>query len=169
VKTSMKVALVTAAVGVPAFSLGPVLFPPADVGVGPTAGQLPFFIFLAIGDALLLGLGVAFLLFGFPVMRKVSPDSRVRAWAMYLSIGYLMVSWWPHLGMHASNGINLQGLLYIDLFFQLPLEVAGVTLALSFISLMRSRPAEAPADGAMNVSATDSPALAKQASTQYGR
>jgi hypothetical protein len=118
---------------------------------------------------LLLGLGVAFLLFGFPVMRKVSPDSRVRAWAMYLSIGYLMVSWWPHLGMHASNGINLQGLLYIDLFFQLPLEVAGVTLALSFISLMRSRPAEAPADGAMNVSATDSPALAKQASTQYGR
>jgi hypothetical protein len=79
VKTSTKVALLTAAVGVPAFFLGPVLFPPADVGVEPTAGQLPFFVSLAVGDALLLGLGVSFLLFGFPVIRKVSPDSRARA------------------------------------------------------------------------------------------
>jgi hypothetical protein len=131
------------------------------VGVEPTAGQLPFFIFLAVGYALLLGLGVSFLLFGFPVIRKVSPDSRARAWAMYLSIGYLMISRWPHLNMHASNGIDFQGLLYIDLFFHLPLEAAGVALALSFISLMRSHPAEAPTGGAMNASATDSPALAK--------
>ena len=137
-KTSTKVALVTAAVGIPAFFLGPVLFPPADVGVEPTAGQIPFFIFLAVGDALLLGLGVSFLLFGFPVIRKVSPHSRVRAWAMFLSIGYLMVSWWPHLNLHASNGLDLQGLLYIDYLFHLPLEVAGVVLAYSFFSLFRS-------------------------------
>lgn len=160
-KTSTKVALLTAAVGVPAFFLGPVLFPPADVGVEPTAGQLPFFLFLAVGDALLLGLGVSFLSFGFPVMRKVSPDSRARAWAMYLSIGYLMVSWWPHLNMHASNGIDFRGLLYIDFFFHLPLEVAGVALALSFVSLMRNRSAEAPADGEVAASPSESPALAK--------
>ena len=159
-KTRTKVALVTAAVGIPAFFLGPVLFPPADMGVEPTAGQIPFFIFLAVGDALLLGLGAAFLLFGFPVIRKVSPDSRVRALAMYLSIGYLMVSWWPHLNMHASNGIDFHGLLYIDLLFHLPLEVAGVALALSFISLMRSRAAEPPSDGEIT-SSTEAPALAK--------
>ena len=70
-ETSTKVALVTAAVGIPAFFLGPVLFPPADVGDEPTAGHLPFFLFLAVGDALLLGLGVSFLLCGFPVIRKV--------------------------------------------------------------------------------------------------
>jgi hypothetical protein len=64
---------------------------------------------------------------------------------MYLSIGYLMVSWWPHLNMHASNGVDLQGLLYIDFIFHLPLEVAGVALALSFISLMRSRMGEGAA------------------------
>jgi hypothetical protein len=39
--------------------------------------------------------------------------------------------------------------------------VAGVALALSFISLLRSRAAEAPADGEMAVSSADSPALAK--------
>ncbi len=162
-KTWMKVALVTAAVGIPAFLLGPVLFPPADLGVEPTAAQIPHFIFLAVGDALLLGLGVSFLLFGFPVMRRVSPDSKVRAWAMYLSIGYLMVSWWPHLNMHASNGIDFGGLLLIDYVFHLPLEVAGVALALSFISLMRSRSAEEASAGEEGVAtpSTESPALAK--------
>jgi hypothetical protein len=139
VKTWMKVAIITTLVAVPAFVSGPVLFPPAVGGPSPTAAQLPYFLFLAVGDALLLGLGVSFLLFGFPVMRKVSPDSKLRAWTMYLSIGYLMVSWWPHLNLHTHNGMNLQGLLYIDYFFHLPLEIAGVALALCFISLMRNR------------------------------
>jgi hypothetical protein len=138
-KTWVKVALVTTLVAVPAFFLGPILFPPADVGVEPTAAQVSQLMFLAVGDALLLGLGVSFLLFGFPVVRRVSPDSKLRAWVMYLSIGYLMVSWWPHLNMHAANGIDFGGLLFIDYTFHLPLEVAGVALALSFITLMRSR------------------------------
>jgi hypothetical protein len=141
-KTWVKVALVTTLVAIPAFVLGPVLFPPADLGVEPTAAQMPFLLFLAVGDAVLLGLGVSFLLFGYPVMRSVSPDSKLRAWAMYLSIGFLMVSWWPHLNMHSYNGIDLQGLLFIDYFFHLPFEVEGVVLALSFVSLMRSRVGE---------------------------
>ncbi len=137
-KTWVKVALITTVVAVPAFFLGPILFPPADVGVEPTAGQMPFFLFLAVGDALLLGLGVSFLIFGLSVLRRVSPDSKARAWAMYLSIGYLMVSWWPHLNMHASNGLDMRGLLVIDFLFHLPLEVAGVVLAWGFFSLVRS-------------------------------
>jgi hypothetical protein len=137
-KTWMKVAIITAIVAVPAFVSGPILFPPADIGVEPTAGQMPFFLFLAVGDAVLLGLGVSFIFFGLSVLRQVSPDSKLRAWAMYLSIAYLMVSWWPHLNMHTHNGMDLQGLLFIDFFFHLPLEVAGAVLALSFISLFRS-------------------------------
>ena len=157
-KVWVKVLIVTVLVAVPAFLLGPVLFPPSAGGPTPTAGQLPFFLFLATGDALLLGLGISFLLFGFPVMRQVSPDSRLRAWAMYLSIGYLMVSWWPHLNLHAHNGTNLQGLLYIDFLFHLPLEVAGVALALSFISLMRSRTTEGSAHIREEPSTSGSPA-----------
>ena len=98
-KRWMKVTIVTLMVAVPAFVLGPVLFPPADVGSEPSAAQIPFFMFLGAADAILLGLGVSFLVFGLPVLRKVSPDSRLRAWAMYLAIGYLMVSWWPYLGV----------------------------------------------------------------------
>jgi hypothetical protein len=138
-KRSMKVTIVTLMVAVPAFVLGPVLFPPADVGSEPSAAQIPFFMFLGAADAILLGLGVSFLVFGLPVLRKVSPDSRLRAWAMYLAIGYLMVSWWPHLNLHISSPIdNWQMLLYIDFLFHLPLEIAGVVLAYCAFSIFMS-------------------------------
>jgi hypothetical protein len=138
-KRWMKVSIVTLMVAVPAFVLGPVLFPPADVGSEPSAAQIPFFMFLGAADAILLGLGVSFLVFGLPVLRKVSPDSRLRAWAMYLAIGYLMVSWWPHLNLHISSPIdNWQMLLYIDFLFHLPLEIAGVVLAYYAFSIFMS-------------------------------
>jgi hypothetical protein len=107
-KTWMKVAAITVVVAIPALLLGPVLFPPADIGVQPTPAQIPFLIFLSVTDAVLLGLGISFLGFGLPVIRRVSPDSQVRAWAMYLAISYLMVSWWPHLNMHAANGVDFR-------------------------------------------------------------
>ena len=137
-KTRTKAALITVPVAIAAFLLSPVLFPPAEVGAGPTSAQIPFLVLLGVGDAVLLGLGVSFLVFGYPLLRKVSPDSRARAWAMYISIGYLMVSWWPHLGMHASNGMDIGGLLVIDFVFHLPLEIAGAVLAYCAYSLFKS-------------------------------
>jgi hypothetical protein len=70
-------------------------------------------------------------------MRSISPGSNARAWAMYLSIAYLMVSWWPHINMHTHNGTDLQGLILIDYLFHLPSMVAAVVLAYCFFSLLR--------------------------------
>jgi hypothetical protein len=155
-KTWTKVSITTLLVAVPAFIVGPVLFPPADVGSEPSAAQIPFFMFLGAADAVLLGLGVSFLVFGLPVLRKVSPDLRARAWAMYLAIGYLMVSWWPHLNLHISTPIeDWQMLLYIDFLFHLPLEIAGVVLAYcafsTFMSWRSGKLAEAVQDENTNV------------------
>src|SRR5215210_443971 len=61
-KTRIKVATITLAVAIPAFLSGPVLFSPAERGPAPTAGQMPFFVFFGVGDAVLLGLGAAFLI-----------------------------------------------------------------------------------------------------------
>lgn len=144
-KPWIKVFLVTLVVAIPAFVLGPILFPPAEVGVEPTAGQIPYFILLAAWDAVFLGLGVSFLLFGMPVLRKVSPDSTARAWVTYLSIGFLTVSWWPHLNMHASNGIDFQGLLYIDYGFHVPLMISAAALIFCFISIAGRRLNDEPA------------------------
>lgn len=108
-KTWMRVAAITVVVAIPAPLLGPVLFPPADIAVEPTSAQITFLIFLSVTDAVLLELGISFLVFGLPVIHRVYSDSKVRAWAMYLAIGYLMVSCWPHLNMHAANGVDFRG------------------------------------------------------------
>ena len=138
--TWVKVVLVTVIVAVAAIVLGPIMWPPAEGGPSPTAAQIPFLLFLNLVQAIVLGLGVSFLAFGLQVVRKISPDSKARAWAMYLSVGYLMVSWWPHINMHVHNGPgNLQGLIIIDYFFHLPSMVAALVLAYCFFSLLWER------------------------------
>ena len=139
-RTWVKVSIITVLISVPAMMLGPVIWPNPEGAATPTAAQLPYFLLLALWDGVLLGLGISFLLFGWPVIRRVSPDSRTRAYAMYLSIGWLMVSWWPHLNLHRHNEAdNLQGLLYIDYGFHVPLMIAAIVLAYSFISIARGR------------------------------
>lgn len=78
-KPWIKVLLVTVVIAAPAMILGPVIWPPAEGGPEPTGGQLPFFIFLAIMESILLGLGISFLAFGLPAVRRISADSGFRA------------------------------------------------------------------------------------------
>jgi hypothetical protein len=138
--TWVKVVLVSAVVAVPALIFGPLIWPPAEGGPSPTAAQVPFLLFLSLVQATVLGLGVSFLAFGLPVVvHRISPDSKLRAWAMYLSIGYLMLSWWPHINMHAHNGTDLHGLLIIDYLFHLPSMAAALVLAYYFFSLLWER------------------------------
>ena len=47
-------------------ALGQVIWPPDPGSPEPSAGQLPFFIFLSVFETLAFGLGISFLLFGFP-------------------------------------------------------------------------------------------------------
>ena len=139
-RTRVAVLVITLIVAVTAFMLGPIIWPPA-----PAPTSAPNFYFLAMDVlkavfAVLLGLGISFLIFGLPVVRRISPDSKTRVGAMYLSIGYLMVSWWPHINMHAHNAPDdRQGLLYIRHLLHVPLIISGAVLAYCFISVVRQR------------------------------
>ena len=136
-KTWVKVALVTVVVGLAAMALGPILWPILEGGgPQPTSAQLFFFILLEAIQSLAFGLGVSFLLFGLPTVRRVSPNSRLMAWAMYLSIGWLLVSCWPHGHLHQVVGENLQGLLYIEYGFHVTLIIGAIVLAYGFLSLL---------------------------------
>jgi hypothetical protein len=139
VKTWVKVTLVTLIVGVAAMALGPILWPIAEGGAQPTSGQLFFFIVLEAIQSLAFGLGVSFLLFGVPTVRRVSPNSKPMAWAMYLSIGWLLVSWWPHSHLHQVVGENLQGLLYIEYGFHVTVIIGTAVLAYGFLTLLREQ------------------------------
>jgi len=149
-KPWVKVALVTALFAVPAMALGKVIWPPAAGGPEPSAGQFPFFILLAVFEALTFGLGVSFLLFGFaPLRRAVGTTWRV--WAIYLSVGWFLVSWWPHDNLHIHNGNDLQGLLYIEYGFHVTLMLAGIVLAYSLLTMLRPGDAGARTAGAAPV------------------
>jgi hypothetical protein len=135
----VKVTVVTVIVGVAAMALGPILWPIAEGGAQPTAGQLFFFIVLEAIQFLAFGLGVSFLVFGLPTVRGVSPNSQLMAWAMYQSIGWLLVSWWPHSHLHQVVGENLQGLLYIEYGFHVTVIIGAIVLAYGFLSLLREQ------------------------------
>ncbi len=110
----------------------------------PTDAQLPLFILLNVSEALAFGLGIAFLVLGYPLMQTIAPASkRLTFWA-FLSIAWLLFSWWPHDSLHVANGINLNGLLMIEYIFHVTLMVAGAILAYFFFALVRQRAMQSP-------------------------
>lgn len=136
-KTSTKASILTVLFGVPAFVLGPVIWPPAAHGPELSAAQLPFAVAIFAVEALGFGLGISFLALGLPVVRRAADGAR--AWAAYLSIGWLLVSWWPHDNLHMHLGEDPQGLLYLTYGFHLTLLLSGLVLAISFLSTLRQR------------------------------
>ena len=129
--TRTAIPLVIALVAIPAFALTPVFFPPSpDMTPPPT--QHPFYVVLGAIYALALGAGVAFLSFGLPLVRRLLPSAPGRAVAVYLTLGWLLVSWYPHGGLHSSNGMDTGRLLWIEYGFHLPLILAPLILIWAF-------------------------------------
>ena len=139
--TRTKVVAVTLVAAGAAMVVGPILWPTSDPPLfpEPTATQLPQFVALQVVTCLTFGLGVSFLLFGLPVVREVTAGWKRRACLAYLSIGWLLVSWWPHGHLHQHNGHDVQGLLYIEYGFHVAPMLAALVVAYCFLSLMRER------------------------------
>ena len=135
-KKKVAVLLITLAIALPALILGPMIWP-ASGHVSPTPGQLPFFIFLSIIEALAFGLGVSFLIYGWPLVRKVERTAKQNGWLLYISIAWLLMSWWPHDNMHIHNGDDMAGLLRIEYGFHLTLMIAGFILAYNFFQFIQ--------------------------------
>lgn len=136
-KPSYKWIGVTLVVGAISFALTRVIWPDPAGAPHPPAGLIPFFIILSIGESLAFGLGVAFLVFGFPLLRRAAQPGWV-TWAAFLSIAWYLVNWWPHDNLHRIN-VDFGGLLWIEYAFHVTMEVAGALLALFFFRVILSR------------------------------
>lgn len=110
------------------------IWPPDPMSPTPTSAQLPFFILMSIFESLALGFGVSFLLLGWPMVSKVTGKSKTLNTLVFLSIGWYLINWWFHDNLHIHNGMNLQGLLYIEYGFHVTMIVAGVILAYFFVT-----------------------------------
>ena len=127
-KLWIRMLIVTLVLGLPAFALGPVLWPPTP-DMTPTAQQLPYFMFISAMWALLFGFGVSFAFFGWKLVKKTDEKHKGMTVAMFIALIWLMVSWWPHDNLHIHNGLNMQGLLYIEYGFHVTLIISSLLIA----------------------------------------
>lgn len=122
----------------PSGPLGSFWRPSSDVPL-PTGAQLLLFLLLNVAEVLAFGMGVSFLIFGYPAVQRVLPRSKGLAFAAYLSVAWLLANWWPHDSLHIANGTNIGGLLAIEYAFHVTLIVAGVVLVYFFLALARQQ------------------------------
>lgn len=127
-----KFTILALVIAVPAFLLGRVIWPDVAGAMEPSSTQLPFFIFISALEALSFGIGVAFIVFGYPKLKNLMGEEKYGALPSFIAIAWFLVSWWPHDNMHRANGMDLGGLLRIEYLFHLTLIIAGLTLAYFF-------------------------------------
>jgi hypothetical protein len=138
-KRALAVTLLCAAAAMIAGPNGPLggFWRPTPTVAPPTGALLPLFVLLNIAEALAFGLGMTFLLFGYPLVRSFAPVSAGLARGAHLSIAWLLINWWPHDSLHLHVGLNLGQLIVIEYLFHITLMIAGVLLAYFFLTLFR--------------------------------
>jgi hypothetical protein len=120
--------------------IGLAIWPPA-AGMPPTR-LLPVIALVSLFEGAAFGLGVVFLVFGSRVLRAAGRWTPLTS-AAYAGIAWLLVSWWPHDGLHRSGfGRTIAGVAAIDIAFHTTLILATAAVAVFFIRAIRS-----PVDG----------------------
>lgn len=143
-ETKWKVVLVTLVAGFIGFlfeansPIGKLIWPAHLGGMQPTSLQLGLLIVVGIAEAIGFGLGVAFLMYGFPLVSRAAPSSRGLVQAAYVAIAWGLVSWVPHDSLHQHIGENLGALIAIEYGFHVTLIACGAVIAWFFIVALRS-------------------------------
>jgi hypothetical protein len=128
---------VTVVVAAAAIPLSFVLWPAPPGVATPPPSILPLFIPIAVViPALSLGVGVAFMLFGTRLLPATGASALSRA--AFVSIGWLLVNWWPHSNFHrVANGWT--NIVLVDYFFHTTVIIATCVVAAFFLSVIRER------------------------------
>jgi hypothetical protein len=131
---ALAVAVPTAAAAVP---LSFLLWQPPAGAVGPPSSILPLLVPVAVVmPSIALGVGVAFLVFGRPLLAAGGSPALSRS--AYLGVAWLLMSWWPHSNFHrvASGWTSI---LLVDYVFHTTAIAAAGIVAIFFLRLLRER------------------------------
>jgi hypothetical protein len=122
-----------AAVSVP---IGLAIWPPA--AGRPPAQLLPVITAVGFFEGAAFALGVVFLVFGGRLLGAAGRWTGLTT-AAYVSIAWLLMSWWPHDGLHRSGfGRSFAGVAAIDLAFHTTLIIGTAAVTAFFIRAIRS-------------------------------
>jgi hypothetical protein len=137
----LKWVAVTIGVAAVAISLSFVLWRTPPGVATPPPNLLPFFLPIGVViPALAFGFGVAFLLFGWRLLRVSGAPDLSRA--AYISIGWLLINWWPHSNFHrVANG--WMNIVVVDYVFHTTVIIATCVVAAFFLRAVRVREAAA--------------------------
>lgn len=143
-----KAILTTLAVAIPAFLLGAgtplgeglwaAAWPYHSGEVSPNSWQLPLFMVIAAVESLAFGLGVAFVAYGAPIVRRIAPGNHPGLFVA--AIAWSLGNWWLHDNLHIRNGLDLTGLLIIDYAFHTTLIVSAAIVAWALLGAARRAP-----------------------------
>jgi len=132
------IALIILVFAIITFLTGPVIWPPISDPM-PTPSQIPFFIFLSAIESLLFGFGIAFIFIAWPHLKRVRSEAKTRTILAFISLVWLLISWWPHGNLHMHVGLDFSGLLAIDYGFHLTIMLATLLLVNYFIKEIKTR------------------------------
>lgn len=129
--------LVTGVAAVAAVPLSFVLWHAPSGAVAPPSGLLPYFVAITVViPSLSFGFGVAFLVLGRKLVHLNGAARLSRA--SFLSIGWLLVNWWPHSNFHrvASGWANI---VLVDYFFHTTVIIATCVVAAFYLKTVRQQ------------------------------
>lgn len=124
------------------FPLTFLVWPPMVPPGAPTKVQI-FGYGLLVAESLAMGAGIAFLLFGYPAVKRL-PVSPPLATASYVGIGFFLTNWWTHDHLHVvSFTLPFDQFLWmsvaIDYVFHIGMMLFAGVVALFFVrSLLTS-------------------------------
>lgn len=119
-------------------ALGRAIWPDPAGAATPPSDLLPLFVALSILEGLAFGAGLAFLLFGMAPLRRLGAGAAL-TWAAYLSISFMLLSWWPHDNLHRVLGhADFAGLAWIEYLFHVPLMAGAAITAAFFLRTARA-------------------------------
>ena len=133
---------VTIGLGIAAFLASPNAplggFWGTPMNLSPTGAQMALLLLLTAIQALAFGLGAAFLIFGFALVKAQLPSHPDLGRATYLAIAWSLLSWWPHSSFHQTLSMgNVGGLIAIEYGFHVTLILGGLIVACFFVTKAR--------------------------------
>jgi hypothetical protein len=125
-------------------SLAVVMWPSVTPASAGAAGVALAYVLIGI-ECLASGAGIAFLAYAFP---RSAPNDRRLCVAAYLSVGFLLINWWPHIYLRAltASASDVRPLLKQGIYlFHDVFMLAAAVLAL-FLTRTLSRRLQARAE-----------------------
>jgi hypothetical protein len=128
----------------PPTPIGAQIWPPSADIPAPEGAQVPLLMLYGLVAAIGFGIGIAFLLFGRPLVASLGLAAGMTT-AMHLSVFWFLGNWVVHESLHIANGHNMWGLIALEWGFHATMVLAGVIIILGLLQVARMRATPATA------------------------